>query len=221
MKAKHSHNGSVANLRKALDLATPEHIKRGSTWYADFRRDILHAAATVGLIAKDKATVSKLVGIAAAFSPQKNPSCNLCLLRQFVAWHWIKTEQPARPIVHCKAQDRKAFAILQGADPANVLCGPKESAFYHNIMGDPSYVTIDGHAYAAWLGRYITTDKIKVPKGGPNREACRLAYVTLADELGLLPSELQAILWLAWRDHHQSDKTKAMRAFGGSKLSNY
>lgn len=95
----------------------------------------------------------------------------------------------------------KVRAILDGADPAGLLpAALKTGHFYRNIAdpADPHPVTVDRHAHDIAAGeRY----------GRRNRGlTCPARYATLADayraaaaELGELPSTVQAVTWLAWR----------------------
>ena len=209
--------GSVANIRRTLESATPSQIQRGMRWYREFSAACLESAAKAGFLAGRNATRRQtIIGIAAAFSIQRSPNCNLATLHRFVVDMLAGYSKPQRgKCWHTPQQDAKALAIWNGTDPSDALTGPKESAFYANILGDPEHVTVDGHAYAIWTGQRITTNKISVPSKGPQRAACIEDYRSVAAEYGITPSDVQAITWVSWRDTHQTDKEKARRSFGG------
>lgn len=102
---------------------------------------------------------------------------------------------------HCRA---RAIAYLQGAPFETGTRGLKTLSFYKNILYPMSdaYVTIDGHMVAAFLG-----DKdMKMKEALVSRSAYRLiAGVTcqLAKATGLLPSQVQAIIWFVRKRVYQ------------------
>jgi hypothetical protein len=221
--------GSAENIRNVLDAATPEQRAIGVQWYDVFRADIIRTAQRAGMTvrsdrnpaANPSKAIRMLCGIAAAFSIQRSPNVNLCHLFDFVRCHMLATQPHHRDNYHSPIQDAKARAMANGADPIDVLTGPKERAFYLNIIGDPDHVTIDGHAYSIWLGERITTDKIKVPKSGhANRLACEEDYRSVAAEYNLNPAQVQAITWVVWRDQHQTQSDKARLMYGGDHATN-
>jgi hypothetical protein len=93
------------------------------------------------------------------------------------------------------ANKTKAIAILDGEitiqDKAR-----KTYSFYKNILLDDNYVTIDRHAYKALHG---------IKKGGseaitPKRyDSATKAYQDTAKQLGIKGYELQAIVWLQYK----------------------
>ena len=83
--------------------------------------------------------------------------------------------------------------------------GPKVNAFYHNLLGCDDTVTVDTHMICAYHGE-------KLPRTGKVvkwyfRMAERLDIIAaavkeLAYTEGLKPAEMQATLWVAWRNKH-------------------
>lgn len=93
-----------------------------------------------------------------------------------------------------------AKQILAGADPDNVLLGPKTRAFYHCIADPltPDHVVIDGHMHALWLGRLVQLRAVRsLPKDRYSLIAADFRLV--ADVMGLPVSTLQATCWYTWR----------------------
>jgi hypothetical protein len=103
-----------------------------------------------------------------------------------------------------KGHRAKAWAIAHGAHPAKVLRGPKVSAFWLNICGNLDVVTVDTWAVRA---AGITDDREAQltlnRKGGYERVAA--AYQDVAREVGVLPAELQAAVWLHVRGDKPAD----------------
>ena len=100
---------------------------------------------------------------------------------------------------------RRAVACLNGADPADVLGGPKVTAFYRLLASGATSddVVIDGHAMdicrftrtgirAKGAERYgITAARYRVAVD---------AYREAAEVLGEAPHAVQAGCWIYWRD---------------------
>ena len=94
---------------------------------------------------------------------------------------------------------RKAHAILEDKlDPLNAFSmktGPKTYNFFHNLLNpyDSDYVTVDRHAYT-------------IAVGANNGRISPLLYKKISDgyrraagKAGILPNQLQAVLWVTHR----------------------
>lgn len=95
---------------------------------------------------------------------------------------------------HCR--DR-AFRYLNGEEDFDTPNrGLKIKSFYWNILDPdcPAHVTIDGHMAAAYAGDSALTMKEVLLSRNWYRVISG-AVIDLADEVGLLPNQLQAILW--------------------------
>lgn len=168
--------------------AGPDALATGREWYPHahgIARDL--EEATYGVV-----TARAAAGVIAALSPQNLWSKNLADARKAV-------HARSASGLHVGCQTRKADAILAGADPLDVLAGPKERAFFGNIAdpSDPFPVTIDRHAHDIAAGR---------PFGEADRglsSVYRYANLTLAYRraaltLGELPCTVQAVTWQVW-----------------------
>lgn len=97
----------------------------------------------------------------------------------------------------------RAWRFLNGDDFLTVTRGPKTRAFYRNILNpdDTESVTVDGHMYSIWVGDRMTmVDAVRR----------RIRYQTVADgikvmarHMGLIPNQLQSMLWFTWKRIHQ------------------
>jgi hypothetical protein len=72
-------------------------------------------------------------------------------------------------------------------------------SFYWNILGHASHVTVDRHAVAIVYGRALSDREIKILERCGAYAYIAASYRAAARSLGLEPSTLQAITWLAWR----------------------
>lgn len=175
---------SVESILRVYREATPEQIAEGVDWYSR-----THTAAR----ALDADNVQRAAGILAALSPQCPWSRNLDLANRVYAEGFASGTLGNS----CRAAD----AIFNGADPLDVLRGPKVRAFFATILDptDPHAVVIDRHAFAIAIGRTADDKDLKVlaRKGGYERFA--QAYRDAASVLGVAPSTVQAVTWVVWR----------------------
>lgn len=101
---------------------------------------------------------------------------------------------------------RKAFRILNGEDPADVLGGPKVTAFYWTIVRPWSSesVVIDRHAIDIAYGKVMTDATRPTLKGKTYAEVAdlyRRAAKIISRELDEIwtPAQVQATTWTYWR----------------------
>lgn len=99
---------------------------------------------------------------------------------------------------HCVA---KAQAIIDGADPLDVLRGWKVRSFYENLRlgNDSAAVTLDRHSYSVLEGEVRGDYDQRELKHLWFYEGAADVYRTLAKELDVPTPALQAITWLTWR----------------------
>jgi len=149
--------------------------------------------------------LEQAVGVIAALSPGLNWGLNLLQAEEFIR-EWAKgTRGNKLPIVgvYGYRNVKKSIRILDGERPLDVLGGDKVRSFYANIL-DPTgmEVTIDRHAKGLALrsnsvkGATAEADGIVTPAEYPYYAK---HYVKIADRLGLIPNQLQAICWVTWR----------------------
>ncbi len=94
---------------------------------------------------------------------------------------------------HCR--DRAWFYVKGHENFLDHAKGLKTRAFYHNILDpeDHTYVTVDGHIYAAWVGKNLTMKEAKISTSA-YREISQ-DVTRIADEFGLVPNQVQATIW--------------------------
>lgn len=106
------------------------------------------------------------------------------------------------------ANARKAFRILNGEDPEDVLGGPKVRAFYFTIVNpsDPRAVVVDRHAIDITFGQVLNDQARGLAlgrKGAYDKvsELYRRAARIISAELGEVwtPAQVQATTWTYWR----------------------
>ena len=172
----------VRRIEAIYAQATPQEVDEGMYWYAK-----AHAIARA--IDPDPAIGA---GIIAALSPQLSWGNNVKAAKALAAGI-----RPTRPL---PASIAKAERIHGGEAPAAVLGGKKVTAFYANILNpaDALTVTVDRHAVALATGWSPMEGTLLLGRKG-GYEAVADAYRHAARRLGILPSQVQAITWCAWR----------------------
>jgi hypothetical protein len=137
--------------------------------------------------------IKMVAGVIAALSPNLSWDRNKILAQQAVDTGLVSGALP----LSCQ----RANEIMAGNDPLDVLGGNKTRSFYSNIAfpyGDKD-VTIDRHSLAIALGRKVTDSEQKKLSSKNFYSTVISAYHDAAEELGILPSELQATTWCSWR----------------------
>lgn len=186
----------VRNIVSVWSIATDDEFEEGARWYEQAHR-------TAKMLADGD--VRKGAGVLAALSPQ-------------TSW-WMNVELAADAFDasvatrHVRDACRKANKILAGQDPRDVLpMTRKTGQFYRCILNpaDRVAVCIDRHAYDIAVG---------IPLGDWNRglsakgryELIADCYREAAHRLWQLPSTVQAVAWVAWRNSLAGVGTRGSR----------
>lgn len=173
----------------------------GLYWYANAHDSCRVMAGKLGV------SMAQAAGVVAALSPGLNWGLNLLQAELFIG-EWVKGARGKDlPMVgvYGYRNVRKSIRILQGDNPREVLGGGmKTQAFYDNILAplESKGVAIDRHAKGLALrsnsarGATATQDAIVTPSEYPYYVR---HYVGIAERLGLIPHQLQAVCWVTWR----------------------
>jgi hypothetical protein len=104
----------------------------------------------------------------------------------------------------------KAARILQGEAPLDVLGGDKVRAFFRNLTGDYSCVTIDRHAIAitGWDGKGLSAAGVPTSRLYSRVET---AYKFAGESLDLTGPEIQALTWSHWRRYYSAYSAANLR----------
>ena len=177
-------NSAARNIRKVLASASDAERESGMAWYRTAHEIAAEIAPTAEIGA----------GVIAALSPQTSWDQNVVIARRIMSTGVLSG--------HTGANLRKAERIMAGEDPLDVLGGLKVRSFYRNILTPDvaSTVTIDRHAFDIGLGLRTYSGKDRVGITPKRYEALSAAYARVAGQNGMLPHELQAVTWEAWRN---------------------
>lgn len=212
------------NVLKAFWQASPEEFETGRAWYFNARKlaEELAQSQMTGYYEdleyneKWDVEVSKAVAVVAVLSPRlswdKNSEYARLAYKCYSSLNWLGGADAgedyfATLIPTLNANARKAFRILDGEKPEDVVSGPKVTAFYYAILdgSDPRGIVIDRHAFDVAVGRVMDdrTRGIVLGRAGAYESFVR-AYERATVELkpfypDVTPAEVQAVCWVAWR----------------------
>jgi hypothetical protein len=143
-------------------------------------------------------------GVVAALSPSCEWDVNLRCAMALVRSRGLRSSDDDTRF-QSRVNCGKGARILSGELPLDVLGGAKVRSFYVCILdpSDPTAVCVDRHAAAVAYG-FTMSDKqmsraVAVLASVDRYEAIAEAYRAVASARGLLPLEVQAVTWVAWR----------------------
>lgn len=187
----------INNLLRFYAIASHLEAQEGMDWYKEANMYAKELSSRFGY------SLSQIAGIIAAFSPQAAWTENK---RYAISWlinpkSQVRSEvqtDKVRRIIKLKTEDKiyEALSITGRAF--------KTKAFFLNILNWDTItdVTIDRHAIAACLQypdkvEALSTVYSRLTK--PQYIFFEKCYVKLAGELGIMPHQLQAIIWTVYR----------------------
>ena len=204
-------NGTTENLLAIYHLSSASDKAYGLGWY-QLAFDIAENIGKIGNIGTMRAAA-----VIAALSPNNRWERNTQDAENLVRAYVAGGADAAEEIKVCTygANKRKAIKLLSQdtvltSAYLEILNGRKIKAFFSciiNAHNDDSHeddslrVCVDGHAYGIWIGERLSMKK--VPNIGVKLyKAIAADYIAAANEIGIRPSELQAITWCTWRRIH-------------------
>lgn len=103
------------------------------------------------------------------------------------------------------ANKRKAWQIVKGENPLDVITANKTRNFFLNVANpsDPYPVTVDGHIFNAWSGK-------RIPLNSAEMKRYAKYYSEVADEIRqiglerrIIPNVVQGVIWYCWKRIHR------------------
>lgn len=194
---KPKFNPHIGNIFTVYSMADHWDREEGMHAYRTYHAIMWEIARESG---KDM-TMEKVAGAFAALSPNADYITNLESTRRAVYAYntWGVEGKDKFQVTSYPANKTKAWRILCGEAPLDVLGGLKTRSFYMNIMYPENTVevTIDAHMLSVWSLRRF---KVQEANMSPARylEVAR-DFVRVAFLLDIFPSQLQAICWFTWK----------------------
>lgn len=191
----------VKNILKVYKSASEEQKKLGMSAYQDYYRELKAMAEFFEL--PFKSVVAAFAAISPGNRIEENFKDTLTLIEGMKANKDLSRIKKLHCYPQCTERaynylfDSEAFESRKGKK------GLKTWNFYFNILHpfSPDYVTIDRHAIRIWCGGKADCEKFeKSVFDSPNKyKAIAEDYKQAAKIANILPCEMQAITWYAWR----------------------
>lgn len=183
----------TARLEAVASAATVAESVDGLEWYARYNARLVSDSAITGV------PVAQLAACFSALSPQTPLPRNERAYGEHLTAYVTGQVRPRTETLYI-ASDKKARAILDWQDASIIGNGPKTQAFARNLQleafteGGEPIVTIDSITFQAATGRVpfrVNTTPYRVISN---------AIAALARRYGTLPYQLQALLWVTYRN---------------------
>jgi hypothetical protein len=180
------------NILRVLDAADPIDVNEGRIAYFRYNELLKRFADRYSL------PFPIVCAAFAALSPNNDYLGNLRSLKTVIEGFQSGRDRSRITVStygHCR--DRALKYLDGSADFLGTVKGKKIKNFYQNILNpiDPVPVTIDGHAVNLWLGKIQSV-----------KDARGFHYETVANDFrraaiaeNLIPNQVQAITWFAWK----------------------
>jgi len=172
--------------------AAPDIREAGLRWYDQSLKDVRELSRLL----PSGSGVSAAAGILAALSPQTQWVQNWLWARQ-VAQAAGEGRRRMPVIGGFPANRDKAWRIARGERPKDVLRGPKVTAFWRALAGDPHACVLD-----IWMFRAFGLPD--TPPESVYRKVAEALSVAAYD-LGVTARQLQAVIWLHIRGVRPGD----------------
>lgn len=176
----------LKNIELVYSRCTSNDLNSGKTWYENAK------SFSIYLSKKYEITELQAAGVIAALSPMKSWDVNTRIAEEFI-------ETNGNTNVHTSVQTGKAKTILTNSvipeEVEQVLGGLKTTNFFHNIYNpeNEEAVTIDRHHLNVCYAKDVTTCTNK------QYEFLKKNTIIFAKRVNMIPSELQATLWVCWK----------------------
>lgn len=181
-----AHEFYVRNILSVWHSASDQQVSDGREWYPS-------AHVTAKMLADGDVRTG--AGVLAALSPQTSWWLNIEL-----ACDAFESGTATR---HLSDACSKANRIMAGEDPADVLPMRRKTGHFYRCILDPSNadaVCVDRHAHDIAVGVAFGDWKRGMDAHG-RYELIAGCYREAARQLGELPSVVQAVTWVAWREN--------------------
>lgn len=221
---KQRFKGEILTERKVVNsilryyaMASIEEQREGLTWY-----QIAHDYCKE-LAVRFNISISQVAGIVAAFSPQTGWQEN----KRFALSFLISPNKVIKNEIQT-AKARKILTLKSESDIYRALslneAAWKTKAFFLNILNPTilTDVTIDRHAIATCIQHPNKTFALSDSYGKLTVTQYRFfehCYIQAAVQIGILPQQLQAIVWTVYRrqrDLRTYDDAKGWQPFDNS-----
>jgi hypothetical protein len=184
---------SKENIIKVYEQVDAIDREEGLVAYARYHESLYYYSR------KYRIPLPRVIGAFSALSPNNDYTKNLrSLVTLLEGMRWGADVEDCTVSTY-KACRWRAWQYLHGLDFLQATKGHKTRNFYRNILDpdDPEPITIDGHMACVSIGRHMTMKD--VVRARFKYQVLAANFVDVAAHVGLLPNQLQAMLWFTWK----------------------
>lgn len=186
--AQHPLLKGVDRIYATWQRADDSTLQEGMDWYQD--------AHDIGVSFAEESGIEPIqaIGIIAALSPNTAWFDNIRIARRVCGGDM--SGHMGNPLSKCEA-------ILNGADPLDVLGGRKVRSFYTNMLlpTRPGHVTVDRHMIDLITGERGTINQKLLDRPGVYQRTAGM-FRAAARREAVLPHQMQAVVWCQHRKDH-------------------
>ncbi len=182
------------NIRAVLQRADRVDVDEGLAAYPNYHWTMQSISAKYGV------PLHKVVGAFCALSPNNDYMGNLRSTVTLLKGFREGLAEDAVVVTTYNRNRAKAWRIVsEDVHFYSIFRGLKVRSFYRNILEPthPEAVTIDGHMVNVCRGQAATMSESGIPRSEYRR--LRSCFHRVARDTDLLPCQVQAILWFAWK----------------------
>lgn len=182
------------NINDILSCADAIDVAEGLEAYRNYQRTMLSFSELYSI------SLPRVTGAFVALSPNNDYKGNLRSLATVLQAVKERRSFDTVTVSTYRACGARAMDFASGAsDFLKVTKGPKTRSFYKNILEpeDLYPVTVDGHMVNVWRNRRLTMKQIAKDRFPYKEVAFDVRAVAFFH--GLIPNQVQAIIWFAWK----------------------
>lgn len=185
----------ISNINKVLNVTNSYQFEDGLKWYDDARE----FCSRVSIMSN--VPYINVCAILAALSPRNKWERNKADCYELC----IGNESHKYGTFSAMVKKAKLIkSLTKYSDIIKALNGPKIISFFDNIYDENSqHVTVDFHMHHIALGKYYSEEE-RPSLNKSTYDEIQRAIEIVAHNNKLRPYELQAILWVTWRENENA-----------------
>jgi hypothetical protein len=206
---------SRENLERVLDKATEADWEIASEAWFRYHRIVAAIAGRYGFSVETGAAVFS------ALSPNSDYLGNLRDTNRLLGSAAAHKAFDQFTVSTYGANKRKAWRIVHGERPLDLIVAPKTRNFFLNVYNplDPVPVTVDGHIFNAWNGKRMPLNSAGMKGNQKHYEEVANVIRQLGSERKILPNVLQGLVWYTWKRMHGIKLSSQLEFWGPDYLA--
>ena len=206
---------SRENLERVLDMAND------ADWQIARQAWFRYHRIVAGIAARHGFSVEIGAAVFSALSPNSDYLGNIRDTNRLLAAAAAGKGLDGFKVSTYGANKVKAWRIVQGEKPLDLIVFPKTRNFFLNVLdpNDPAPVTVDGHIFNAWAGRRIPLNSAAMKGSQKRYDEVADAIRQIGAERRIISNVVQGSLWYCWKRLHRIKHSDQMEFWGPDYLA--